>query len=72
MVSFSLAGGDTYDLAFGSVVLLQHLHVRVVREAAFTDGWKISRLPPGPVEVLFDLRRRHIGVYWCTGRGWWE
>lgn len=39
----------TYNLAFGAVVLLQHLHVRVLGEAVLTHGWEIRRLPPGAV-----------------------
>lgn len=48
----------TYNLAFCTVVFLDHLHVRVIGKAVLTDGWKVSGLPTGAVEVVLDL--------WCS------
>jgi hypothetical protein len=49
------------DLAFGSVIFLQHLNVRVVGEAVFAAGREICGFPPRTVEILFDLGWRHDG-----------
>ena len=48
------------------MVFLQHLHVWVIREAIFANGWEVRTLPTGAVQILLDLRGRH-GRYlaWC-------
>lgn len=48
---------DTYDFAFRAVVVLQHLHIGILRQAVLTHRRKVCALPAGPVEILFDLRR---------------
>jgi hypothetical protein len=39
------------------MVLLQHLHVRVVRQASFTDRGEIGGFPTRAIQILFDLGR---------------
>ena len=52
--------GSSADLAFGAMVGLEHLNVRVIREAiGFANGRKLCRLPAGAVEILLDLWGRH-------------
>jgi hypothetical protein len=46
----------TYDLALCTMVLLEHLDVRVVWEAVLTHRWEIGRLPARAIEVLFNLK----------------
>lgn len=53
----------TYNLAFCAVVLLDHLHVWVLGETVLADGGEVSGLPPGAVEVLFDLCGWHSVYY---------
>jgi hypothetical protein len=53
-------GDRTYHLAFSTIVLLQHLHVRVFGKAVLADGREIGRLPTGSVEILLDLRRHDV------------
>lgn len=47
----------TYNLAFGAVVLLQHLDIGVLGKAVLTHRWEVGRLPPGAVQVVLDLGR---------------
>ena len=44
------------------MVILQHLHVGVVREAVLADGGEVGGLPAGAVEILLDLRRHDADV----------
>ena len=46
---------ETYDLAFGAVVLLEHLHIRVLGQAGLADRGEIRRLPAGAVEIALHL-----------------
>jgi hypothetical protein len=45
---------------YRSMVLLQHLHVRVVGQAFLADGREVGRLPSAAVQILLDLGR-HVG-----------
>ncbi len=45
------------DLAFGAIVLLEHLDVRIRREAILADGGEVGGLPAGTIQVLLDLGR---------------
>lgn len=47
--------GSRADLAFGAVVLLEHLDVGIRGQAVLADRWEIGRLPARPVQVLLDL-----------------
>ena len=47
------------NLTFRSVILFQHLYVRVVGETSFTDGGEVGLLPARAVDVLLDLRSSH-------------
>jgi len=49
------------DLALSTIVLLEHLYIRVVRQALFADGREIGRLPPATVQVGLDLGRHDGG-----------
>lgn len=48
---------ETYDLAFGAVVLLEHLHVRILGQAGLADRGEVRRLPAGAVKVFLHLGR---------------
>lgn len=41
---------------YSSVVLLQHLHIRIVRETFLAYGREVCGLPARSVQVLFNLR----------------
>jgi hypothetical protein len=45
---------------YRSMVLLQHLHVRVIRQTLLAHGREICRLPSASVQILLDLGR-HVG-----------
>jgi hypothetical protein len=42
------------------MVLLQHLHIRVVGQAFLADGREVGCLPSTTVQILLNLRR-HVG-----------
>lgn len=52
----------TYNLAFGTVVLFEHLHIGIFWQTVFANRGEISGFPPSTVEIVFDLRR-HGGVW---------
>lgn len=39
------------------MVFFDHLHIRVLRQAALADGREVSRLPSGAVQIMFNLGR---------------
>lgn len=46
------------------MVFLEHLHVRVLREAILTHGGKVGSFPSGAVDILFDLWGGHVVWWW--------
>lgn len=67
---FEYCKGSSANLAFFSVVLLDHLDVWVLREAILADRGEVRGFPTRAVEILLDLRR-HLGplkaILWIVG-----
>ena len=54
---------------YSSIILLQHLHVGVLRQTSLTHGWEIGCLPARAIQVLLDLRRHLRGDdAWLSSR----
>lgn len=51
-------------MTYRSVVLLQHLHVRVVRQTLFADRREIGCFPSAPIQILLNLRHSGSRIAW--------
>jgi hypothetical protein len=48
------------EVTYRAMILLQHLHIRVVWQALLAYRGKVGRLPAAAIQILLDLRR-HVG-----------
>ncbi len=51
------------NFTFSTIVLFQHLNIRIVGQAVFAAGREVCGFPARTVEILFNLWRRHDGSY---------